>query len=80
MKQLDYEKVAHQAGYNDNYQAKYSLDWDRNEEKFKCPVRNVLRVYQGGRIELHTSGYRDPDLRKQLLKDFDIDLQLVSEI
>lgn len=80
MKQLNYEKVAHQAGYNEDCEAKYSLDWDRNEEKFKCSVRNVLRVYQGGRIELRTCGYRDPDLRKQLLRDFDVDLQFVSEI
>lgn len=80
MKAMTYDKIEHVGDWQCQSGAKYAIDWDRNEEKYKCPIRHYIRVYQGGRIELCTSGYRDPDLRKELWKKFEIDLQVVSQI
>ena len=82
MKALKFKDVEHSTWeYSDyDHPELYKIDWSRNEEKYKTPVRQVLRVYQGGRVNLLTDGYRNPDLRNTLLNKAGIDLRVTAAI
>ena len=79
MKKLDYAIVEHVPAYrycNDVGTPKYAIDWGRNEEKFKITGSNSIRVYQGGRLEIVRTPYRDTDLKSLLRKTYDVDFRL----
>lgn len=79
MEALNYKDVVHQSWEScDGVPEGYKIDWSRNEEKYKTPL-NAIKVYQGGRVSLHTMGYRNPDLRKRL-QGYGVDLQVTSQI
>lgn len=82
MKPLKFKDVAHQSWDScGGVPEAYKIDWSRNEEKYKNVARqSEVRVYQGGRVSLHTNGYRDPDLRKKLLHEYGLDLQVTAQI
>jgi hypothetical protein len=75
MKHLSYDEVRHRDG---DYRARYAIDWERGERKYKVPMAGV-RVYENGLIEVSRMGYNDPAWRYDALKQLDLDFRLRSE-
>ena len=73
-----WSNIKHEPGHRDYY-AKYGIDWDRNEEKFKDPIAGVLRYYQGGRREILITGEGKPGLRK-VMRGHGVDFRLLGEL
>ena len=80
MKELKFKDCAHSSWETSGaFPELYKIDWESNEEKFKTPCMHHLRVYQGGRINLRTSGIRAPHLRIALFKEYGIDLRTLAD-
>ena len=81
MKKLDYATEEHTPKYDycDSGSPKYAIDWDRNEERFKVVGKGMIRVYQGGRVEIIHTPYRDPGLKRLLFKSYDVDFRLPKD-
>lgn len=75
MKQfLRFEDVEH-----NDYGAKYAIDWERGERKYKSPMHG-LRVYEGGMIEVTQAGYNRPDWRAAMEREYGICFKLMSKM
>lgn len=81
MIKLEYTTVEHMpfAEYGGKDGEKYRIDWKRNEEKYKVMMPHV-HVYQGGRVEVLTSTWRDPYLRRVLKEKCGLEIMLLKDM
>ena len=57
----------------------YEIDWDKGDRKYQTVTQGV-RVYEHGEVMISRSGDRDPDWRKMMLRMYDLDFRLLSEM
>jgi hypothetical protein len=75
MKQfLRFDDVEH-----NDYGAKYAIDWQKGERKYKTPMHG-LRVYEGGMIEVTQVGYNRPEWRVEMERRYGICFKLMSQM
>ena len=71
MNYLKYEDAVHQG-----YSARYDIDWDNGERKFKSPM-SFVRSYENGPTQIHFHGQRSPDWRIHARK-IGVDMRMLS--
>ena len=75
MKHITFDEVKHEPNYNG---ARYAIDWDNGERKYKEPFRGI-RVYENGIIQVRRMGARDPDWRRYVFNNFKLDFRRLAE-
>jgi hypothetical protein len=75
MKHITFDEAKHEP--SDYSGARYAIDWDNGERKYKEPFRGI-RVYESGIIQVSRMGARDPDWRQYVFNNFKLDFRLTS--
>lgn len=74
MKHITFENTKN-LGWN----ARYQIDWQNGERRYKEPVHHV-RAYECGIVEIHWDGERHPGWRNDVRRMFDLDFRLSADL
>ena len=77
MRYVTFDEVDHCVPYKGS--ARYAIDWDNAELKYKEPLPGVL-VYENGVILVHRNGYRDPEWRRSAFQIFGLEFVLKKDL